>query len=196
MIMTLNLDNLKDLLFDRKLKDMYFEQHLTADKNLLLPSFIRTHISTNRSCCGGEKDETLRLKKVRLLKKQPTHLRLSFSSPVVKNEESKIKIQTQQIAPHYEENSLYNDIITNAWPVSLTYVENLAITNKRCKFSNEPVSIKPVHAIPGIGKKYGQILADHGFLYARQLLGYYIILKDGEMFRKWLEYKFSIPTFR
>ncbi len=50
--------------------------------------------------------------------------------------------------------------------------------------------------VPGIGKKYGQILADHGFIYARQLLGYYLMLKDSEMFRKWLEYKFHIPKFR
>ncbi|CAF5171826.1 unnamed protein product [Rotaria magnacalcarata] len=50
--------------------------------------------------------------------------------------------------------------------------------------------------VPGIGKKYGQLLADHGFIYARQLLGYYMMLKDSEMFRKWLEYKFNIPRFR
>ena len=51
-------------------------------------------------------------------------------------------------------------------------------------------------SVPGIGQKYGQLLADHGFIYARQLLGYYLILKDSEMFRKWLEYRFHIPRFR
>lgn len=50
--------------------------------------------------------------------------------------------------------------------------------------------------VPGIGKKYGQILANHGFIYARQLLGYYLILKDNEMFRKWLQYQFQISKFR
>jgi len=50
--------------------------------------------------------------------------------------------------------------------------------------------------VPGIGKIYGRLLADHGFIYARQLLGYYMILKDNEMFRKWLEYRFNIPRFR
>lgn len=51
-------------------------------------------------------------------------------------------------------------------------------------------------SVPGIGKTYGQALADQGFVYARQLLGYYLMLKDSEMFRKWLEYKFDIPKFR
>lgn len=51
-------------------------------------------------------------------------------------------------------------------------------------------------AVPGIGEKYGQVLAAHGFIYARQLLGYYMILKDSTMFRKWLEYRFHIPKFR
>lgn len=50
--------------------------------------------------------------------------------------------------------------------------------------------------VPGIGKKYGQVLANHGFIYARQLLGYYLILKDNEMFRKWLQYQFQISKFR
>ena len=51
-------------------------------------------------------------------------------------------------------------------------------------------------SVPGIGEKYGQVLAAHGFIYARQLLGYYMILKDSNMFRKWLEYRFHIPKFR
>lgn len=58
------------------------------------------------------------------------------------------------------------------------------------------IDIRLLFLVPGIGQKYGQILADHGFIYARQLLGYYLILKDSEMFRKWLEYQFHIPKFR
>ena len=57
-------------------------------------------------------------------------------------------------------------------------------------------SLTLVRLVPGIGKKYGQVLADHGFIYARQLLGYYLILKDSDMFRKWLQYQFQIPKFR
>lgn len=109
---------------------------------------------------------------------------------------------------------LFYQLMSNAWPKSNERVENLAITQKRCEFSNEAISIKPVTAsrskqwfwsieffaflslVPGIGKKYGQILANHGFIYARQLLGYYLILKDNEMFRKWLQYQFQISKFR
>jgi hypothetical protein len=58
------------------------------------------------------------------------------------------------------------------------------------------INVRCFFLVPGIGKKYGQLLADHGFIYARQLLGYYLMLKDNEMFRKWLEYKFHIPRFR
>lgn len=45
-----------------------------------------------------------------------------------------------------EKKTLLNEIFTNSWPSSSEYVENLIITNKRCQFSNEAISIKPITA--------------------------------------------------
>ncbi|CAF2805219.1 unnamed protein product [Rotaria sp. Silwood2] len=131
-------------------------------------------ISLNQNCCGNDE------KKVRIssVKNSNPHITkdkiISTSNDLimeVPKQTKPLKVASNEKLP------LFYEIISNAWPLSSERVENLTI-------------------IPGIGKKYGQLLADHGFIYARQLLGYYMMLKDSEMFRKWLEYKFNIPRFR
>jgi hypothetical protein len=165
--------------------------------------------SSNQNCCGREeKHVQLPPTKIKTLPKTKESIISIQNEPIID-----VPKQTQiPEVVSYEKVPLCHEVLGNAWPLSTERVENLMISNKRCYFSNEAVSIKPTTAglficclieidvrlflVPGIGKKYGQILADHGFIYARQLLGYYMMLKDSEMFRKWLEYKFHIPKFR
>ncbi|CAF1450270.1 unnamed protein product [Rotaria sp. Silwood1] len=150
-------------------------------------------ISSNKNCCGNDE------KKVRISSVKNDNPRTTKDKIISTPNELIIEIpkQTKPLEVVSNKNlPLFYEIISNAWPLSNERVENLIISNKRCQFSNEAISIKPITAVPGIGQKYGQLLADHGFIYARQLLGYYMMLKDNEMFRKWLEYKFHIPRFR
>ncbi|CAF1255492.1 unnamed protein product [Rotaria sordida] len=150
-------------------------------------------LSSNQNCCGNDE------KKVQVSSVRKSNPRQTKDNIVSTPNEFIIEIPKQTKPLEVVSNEklpLYYEIISNAWPLSSEHVENLIISNKRCQFSNEAISIKPITAVPGIGKKYGQLLADHGFIYARQLLGYYMMLKDSEMFRKWLEYKFNIPRFR
>ncbi|CAF0887426.1 unnamed protein product [Adineta steineri] len=153
----------------------------------------KSNISSNQNCCKPE-EKKISLPSIKA--KQQSNAKDNFISA---QDESIIEIPKQTKTVEIDSNEklpLYCEVISNAWPVSNTRIENLNISFKRCQFSNEAISIKPITAVPGIGKKYGQLLADHGFIYARQLLGYYMMLKDNEMFRKWLEYKFHIPRFR
>lgn len=120
----------------------------------------------------------------------------------------------QQTAPNKKLSST-DSLVQEACPIDHEQTKSTTVTLKHCQFANEPISIKPITAgiifirlrsmfsfysetilVPGIGKCYGQRLAEHGFIYARQLLGYYILLKDMGMFQKWLEDQFDIPKHR
>ncbi len=53
-------------------------------------------------------------------------------------------------------------------------------------FMNEPIAMKTTNALPGIGIKYAQQLADCGFSTVRRLLGFYLMIKDDQQFVVWL----------
>jgi len=53
-------------------------------------------------------------------------------------------------------------------------------------FMNEPIAMKSTNALPGIGIKYAQQLADCGFSTVRRLLGFYLMIKDDQQFVIWL----------
>lgn len=55
-------------------------------------------------------------------------------------------IEDRNASKSNERLPLFYDIISNAWPISTECVENLRISKKRCQFSNEPISIKPITA--------------------------------------------------
>jgi hypothetical protein len=214
------------------------KQNIIYSSPTITISTDRLVTSSNENCCGTEE------KKVELPPVKVKQHSKAKDSIISKPDDFIIEVPKQTRVPKVVSNEkvpLFYEVISNAWPLSNERVENLMISNKRCQFSNEAISIKPITAgtihsihwrsqgvaiahgsfsqegncpisknlatcacskthafflVPGIGKKYGELLAEHGFIYARQLLGYYMMLKDSEMFRKWLEYKFNIPRFR
>ncbi len=66
------------------------------------------------------------------------------------------------------------------------------ISNKHRTFFNEPIAMKPVNVLPGIGTKYAQQLSECGFLTVRRLLGFYLMIKDDQHFVIWLNNKAGI----
>ncbi|CAF1184833.1 unnamed protein product [Rotaria magnacalcarata] len=168
-------------------------RRLFVHKEKIIPSSISIVVPSNRNCCGNnEKQIEHSLIKNNKLGESKDDIISTPNDFIIE-----VPKQTTSVGIALKEKQpLFYEILNNAWPLSSERVETLTISTKRCQFSNEAISIKPITAVPGIGKKYGQLLADHGFIYARQLLGYYMMLKDSEMFRKWLEYKFNIPRFR
>ncbi len=111
-----------------------------------------TEKSINKNCCGKEE------KKVRLppikIKKLPETKESIISQP----NEYIIEVPKQTRIPEVVSNEkfpLFYEIMTNTWPLSNERIENLIITNKRCHFSNEAISIKPITA--GIFIPYLQI---------------------------------------
>lgn len=61
-------------------------------------------------------------------------------------------------------------------------------------FINEPIAMKAITVLPGIGSKYAQQLAQCGFSTVRRLLGFYLIIKDDQQFVVWLNNKVGIST--
>ena len=66
------------------------------------------------------------------------------------------------------------------------------ITAKHQAFINEPIAMKTIHVLPGIGSKYAQQLAECGFSTVRRLLGFYLMIKDDETFVQWLNTKVQL----
>ncbi|CAF3346853.1 unnamed protein product [Rotaria socialis] len=61
-------------------------------------------------------------------------------------------------------------------------------------FISEPIAIKAANALPGIGTKYAQQLAQCGFSTVRRLLGFYLMIKDDQHFATWLNNKVQLST--
>ena len=52
---------------------------------------------------------------------------------------------------------------------------------------------KPVTALPGIGRAWGRLLNQNGFIYASQILGQYLVFnQDPQLFIGWLQSQFGI----
>jgi hypothetical protein len=99
--------------------------------------------SLNENCCGtNEKKIKHPLVKVKRTAKTNENI-------ISKPNELIIEVPKQTRVPDVVSNEklpLFYEIISNAWPLSNERVENLMITNKRCQFSNESISIKPITA--------------------------------------------------
>jgi hypothetical protein len=108
---------------------------------------LRLIKTSNDNCCGKEE------KKTRVpLNKIKTFSKIKKSIVSIPNE-SIINVQKQTRIPEsvsFEKIPLCYEALDNAWPLSNERVKNLMITNKRCYFSNEAVSIKPITASPFI----------------------------------------------
>jgi hypothetical protein len=117
--------------------------------SLLFPSVStgtmtdKSTIPFNQNCCGKE-EKRINLPSVKAKKSLKP-----IDNMVSKPDEFIIEVPKQSKAPEVsttEKLPLFYEIISNAWPLSNERVENLMITNKRCQFSNEAISIKPITA--------------------------------------------------
>lgn len=114
---------------------------LVRKRNIILTK--KSIRSFNQNCYGREekkiKSPTIKIKNHPETKK----------SIISKADEIIIEVPKQTTIPQVRSNQkvpLFSEIITNAWLLSNERIENLIITNKRCQFSNEAISIKPITA--------------------------------------------------
>ena len=119
---------------------------LVQKRKIIHPSLFLSHaiISTNQSCCGAEEK-----KRVELVPREVRQVVKLRESAISKPDEFIIEVPKARAAPEVlpqEKVPLFYEILSNAWPVPSERVENLTITQKRCQFSNEAVSIKPITA--------------------------------------------------
>jgi len=106
---------------------MFLKKRVTYVKYF---SFFFSQDLMNGNCCGTES------KKVRV--PPPTKVK---NPPKAKK--SSIELIEQIKAINI---SSTQEIIRNTWPISNKRIEHFTITNKRCQFSNEAISIKPITA--------------------------------------------------
>jgi hypothetical protein len=103
-----------------------------------LTTLIETSIpSSNENCCRREE------KKVQLPQTKIKESIISIPNESIINVPKQTRILE---AVSFEKVPLCYEILDNSWPLSNERVENLMITNKRCYFSNEAISIKPITA--------------------------------------------------
>ena len=101
-------------------------------------------LSSNENCCRTQETEII----------QPSSTQDNKNLKINENmlSESKefivdVPKQTQPLENMSNQKlPLFDDVMNNAWSLSNIRIENLTITNKRCQFSNEAVSIKPITA--------------------------------------------------
>jgi hypothetical protein len=108
--------------------------------------------SSNKNCCRTEE------KKVQFPSTKTKKLSETEDSIISQPNEFIIEVPKQARIPEVVSNEkcpLFYEVISNAWPLSNERVENLTITNKRCHFANEAISIKPITA--GIVISYLQV---------------------------------------
>ncbi|UJR26828.1 hypothetical protein I4U23_008141 [Adineta vaga] len=66
------------------------------------------------------------------------------------------------------------------------------ISLKHQIFLHEPIAMKTINVLPGIGRKYAEQLEECGFPTVRRLLGFYLMIKDDQHFVIWLNNKVGI----
>ncbi|CAF1583033.1 unnamed protein product [Adineta ricciae] len=66
------------------------------------------------------------------------------------------------------------------------------ISLKHEVFLQEPIAMKTISVLPGIGKTYAEQLEECGFSTVRRLLGFYLMIKDDQHFVIWLNSKAGI----
>ena len=68
----------------------------------------------------------------------------------------------------------------------LLSIPSEVISLKHEVFLQEPIAMKTISVLPGIGKKYADQLEECGFSTVRRLLGFYLMIKDDQHFVTWL----------
>ena len=113
-------------------------------QRLFINEFLLSHsIASNQNCCGSKEKKSAR-QSVKIKRHSAAKDKI-----ILRPSELIIDVPKQTNIPKEisnEQPPLSFELITNAWPMSNQRIENQLITNKRCQFSNEAISIKPITA--------------------------------------------------
>ena len=93
---------------------------------------------------------------------------------------------SEKLQDHLSHTALKSNVSTILFDQQPSIVSSGMITAKHQLFINEPIAMKTTTALPGIGTKYAQQLAECGFSTVRRLLGFYLMIKDDQTFVSWL----------
>ncbi|CAF2410493.1 unnamed protein product [Rotaria sp. Silwood2] len=172
---------------------------LLHDVNEWITSMNSQQHSVNISCCGGDEKKNAiknQIKAPRL--KKETVEQLKETADPIEPDDHKIEHIVQQHAPKVDiDNDLFSKkeitkaIINQLAQRALTRPMNSSnddpprlCTKKHCSFANEPLTIKPVTCVPGIGPKHGDLCEKQGIIMAHQLLSRYMMSGNDEEFEK------------
>ncbi|CAF3687167.1 unnamed protein product [Rotaria socialis] len=172
---------------------------LLSDVNEWITSMHSQRQSVNISCCGGDD-------KKNAIKNQVNAPRLSKETPEpikqnpdpIESDDHKVEHIVQQHAIKVDthdnlhaKQELTKAIMNQLVQRALTRPMNVhnddpprLCTKKHCSFANEPLTIKPVTCVPGIGPKHGDLCEKHGIIMAHQLLSRYMISANDDEFKK------------
>ena len=123
------------LIFSRITSQRFF----VHKRNLIDTSIL----SSNENCCVKEKKKvSIPIRKVKSVVKIK-------EKTITKPDEFIVEVPKQATRPQTVSETklaLFDEIFNNSWKPSTEFVENVRITRKRCCFSNEAISIKPITA--------------------------------------------------
>ncbi|CAF1042550.1 unnamed protein product [Adineta steineri] len=159
-------------------------------------------ISMNISCCGGDEKKNAIKKQIQAPRlTQETVENIKTLSDPMEPSDHKIHIIQQQQAVKTEIDDDLKDLFGKK-EITEAIINQLAqraltgpmnsnndnsprlCTKKHCSFANEPLTIKPVTCIPGIGPKHGYLCEKQGIIMAHQLLSRYMMSTNDKEFEK------------
>ncbi|CAF1099403.1 unnamed protein product [Rotaria sordida] len=175
---------------------------LLRDVNEWITSMNSQQKSINISCCGGDEKKNAiknQIKAPHLPKETVEHNKELTNS--IESNDHKIEHIIQQHAPKFDNDNDSNDLFDKK-EITKAIINQLAqraltrpmnsnnddqprlCTKKHCSFANEPLTIKPVTCVPGIGPKHGDLCEKQGIIMAHQLLSRYMMSGNDEEFEK------------
>ncbi|CAF0782885.1 unnamed protein product [Adineta ricciae] len=178
------------------------QHRLSARKPL--PNNTLVQQPMNVSCCGGDEKKTAIKNQVQappLKEQEPVVEQKKLVADPMEASDHKIQHIPQQQAVRVDVDDDLKDLFGKR-EVTKAMINQLAqraltgsmslnnddpprlCTKKHCSFANEPLTIKPVTCVPGIGPKHGHLCEKQGIIMAHQLLSRYMMSANGEEFEK------------
>ncbi|CAF0883898.1 unnamed protein product [Rotaria sp. Silwood1] len=172
------------------------------DVNEWITSMNSQQTSINISCCGGDEKKNAIKNQIKAprLNKETVEQPKELAKPHEPNDEKIediVKQHTAKVDVDDDLNDLFGKkeitkaIINQLARRALTRPMNSynddpprLCTKKHCSFANEPLTIKPVTCVPGIGPKHGDLCEKQGIIMAHQLLSRYMMSGNDEEFEE------------
>ena len=120
--------------------DIYYLKRFFVRKENLIDASI---LSSNENCCVNEKKNVhIPITKVKSIVQIKEKITTEPEEIIVEVSKQTAISKTLSDA----KSTLFDEILNNSWSRSNELVENVMITRKRCYFSSEALSIKPITA--------------------------------------------------